>query len=142
MAVCVLWNPAGVVAMAAGATAVSAVMLAWLAGTGALAPYWEQVWRWGRLYAARPFEDAPLRNGILRTLGWAGFHAAIVIAAACCWIKRAQQSRDRQGAVTRVVILPQPNRALGCLAASLARRSGRRHALFPALLLSSCCQSR
>jgi len=93
--VCVVWNPAGVVAMAAGFAAVSAAMLAWLAGTGALEPYWEQVWRWGRLYAARPFEDAPLRNGIVRTLGWAGFHAAIVTAATWCWIDR---SRKRQGA--------------------------------------------
>ncbi|MGB7758525.1 MAG: hypothetical protein WBL61_01780 [Bryobacteraceae bacterium] len=92
-AVCVAWNPAGVVAMAGGFAAVSAAMLAWLAGTGALAPYWEQVWRWGRLYAARPFEDAPLRNGILRTLGWAGFHAAIVTAAAWCWIKREATAR-------------------------------------------------
>jgi len=86
-AVCVAWNPAGIVPMAAGFAAVSAAMLASLAGTGAFAPYWEQVWRWGRLYAARPFEDAPLRNGILRTLSWAGFHAAIMTAAAWCWIK-------------------------------------------------------
>jgi len=87
-AVSVLWNPAGIAAMAAGFAAVSAVIVAWLAGTGALAPYWEQVWRWGRLYAAAPFEHAPLRNGILRTLAWAGFHAAIVVAAAWCWAKQ------------------------------------------------------
>jgi len=126
-AVCVLWNPAGVVAMAAGFAAVSAAILAWLAGTGALAPYGEQVWRWGRLYAARPFEDAPLRNGILRTLSWAGFHAAIVMAAAWCWIKRglretsspiasdrsltvaaqnAYRSRDREGAVPGIAAEP------------------------------------
>ena len=123
-AVCALWNPGGAVAMAAGFAAVSAAMMAWLAGTGALAPYWEQVWRWGKLYAARPFEDAPLRNGVLRTLGWAGFHAAIVTAAAWCWIKgglnasqetgnrsltvaaqNAYRSRDRQGAVAWVVIV-------------------------------------
>jgi len=93
--VCLLWNPAGAGAMAAGFAAVSAAMMAWLAGAGALAPYWEQVWRWGRLYAARPFDEAPLRNGVLRTLDWAGFHAAIVVAAA--WA--AYRSRDRQGAV-------------------------------------------
>src|SRR5208283_3079366 len=98
--VCVLWNPAGVMAIAAGFAAVSAAMLAWLAGTGALAPYWEQVWRWGRVYAAQPFEEAPLRNGVARTLGWAGFHAAIVTAAVWFWINR---SRDRQGAVATIV---------------------------------------
>ena len=80
--VCLLWNPAGAIAIAAGFAAVSATMLACLAGTGALAPYWEQVWRWGRVYAARPFEDSPVRNGIVRTLSWAGFHAGIVTAAA------------------------------------------------------------
>jgi hypothetical protein len=90
--VCVFWNPAGIVAMTGGFAAVSAVMLAWLAGTGALAAYGEQVWRWGRLYAARPFESGPVRNGILRTLAWAGFHAALVTAAAWCWIKRGVSS--------------------------------------------------
>ena len=86
--VCAIWNPAGIVAMAGGFAASSAAAVAWLAGTGALAAYWDEVWRWGRLYAASPFEDAPLGNGVVRTLGWAGFHAAIVVAAAWCWIKR------------------------------------------------------
>jgi len=93
--VCLIWNPAGAVAMAAGFAAVSAATLGWLAGTGALAAYGEEVWSWGRTYAARPFEDAPMRNGIVRTLGWAGFHAAIVAAA----VWNAYRSRDRQGAV-------------------------------------------
>ena len=107
--VCILWNPAGIVAMAGGFAAVSAAMLAWLAGTGALMPYWDQVWRWGRLYAASPFEDAPWRNGILRTLGWAGFHAAIVTAAAWCWIKRPYRSRDHEGAVAGIIAEPRPS---------------------------------
>ena len=81
-AACVLWNPAGFAPMAAGFAVVTAAMLAWLTTTGAFAAYGEEVWRWGRLYAARPFEEAPLRNGLLRTLGWAGFHAAILLAAA------------------------------------------------------------
>jgi hypothetical protein len=109
-AVCVLWNPAGVVAMTGGFAAVSAAMLAWLAGAGALPQYWEQVWRWGRLYAARPFEDAPLRNGVVRTLGWAGFHAAIVTAAARCWIKQGGISRS---AVNRSLTVAAPIRPLG-----------------------------
>jgi hypothetical protein len=48
---------------------------------GALGGYWDEVWRWGRVYAGTTFLDAPLKNGLLRTLNWAGFHAAIVIAA-------------------------------------------------------------
>jgi hypothetical protein len=80
-AACVLWYPAGTLAMAAGFAAVSAAVLVWLAATGALPGYIEQVWAWGRLYAASPFLEDPLRNGLVRTLGWAGFHASLVIAA-------------------------------------------------------------
>jgi len=104
-AVCMLWNPAGIVAMAAGFASVSAAMLAWLAGTGALEAYWVQVWRWGRLYAARPFADAPLRNGILRTLSWAGFHAAIVTAAA--W--NLYRSRARRAPRQEVLLGLRPS---------------------------------
>jgi hypothetical protein len=80
-AVCALWFPAGIPWMVAGFAAVSAAVLAWLGVTGALGPYWEEVWRWGRLYAARPFVENPLRTGLIRTVDWAGFHSAIVIAA-------------------------------------------------------------
>jgi hypothetical protein len=80
-AACALWNPAGVPLMAAGFAAVSAAVAGWLWSSGALGPYWEEVWKWGRLYAASPFVGSPIRNGIVRTLNWMGFHAAIVIAA-------------------------------------------------------------
>ena len=49
---------------------------------GALPGYWDEVWRWGRVYAGTTFVENPLRNGALRTLNWAGFHAALVLAAA------------------------------------------------------------
>ncbi len=49
---------------------------------GALVPYWQEVWIWGRLYAASPFAESPFSNGLTRTLNWAGFHAALIIAAA------------------------------------------------------------
>jgi hypothetical protein len=80
-AACVLWDPAGILWMAAGFAAGSAVAVAGLSAGGALGAYWEQVWQWGRLYAASPFVEAPLRNGISRTLNWAGFHVALVAAA-------------------------------------------------------------
>jgi len=102
-AACVVWNPSGIAAMAAGFAAVSAAALSWLAGTGALAPYWEQVWRWGRLYAATPVEASPLGNGILRTLSWCWFHAAIVVAAVWCLFRsggEAGSSSDRAGGTT------------------------------------------
>ena len=86
-AVCAVWFPAGIPLMAAGFAAVSAAVVAWLAGTGALAGYWDEVWRWGRLYAASPFVESPLRNGLLRTVNWAGFHIALVLAAAWFLVK-------------------------------------------------------
>ncbi|MBZ5622674.1 MAG: hypothetical protein LAQ69_28660 [Acidobacteriia bacterium] len=80
-AACVLWEPAGALWMAAGFASVSGAAAAWLWGAGALGPYWEEVWKWGRLYAGSPFVENPLRNGLLRTLNWMGFHAALVVAA-------------------------------------------------------------
>jgi hypothetical protein len=84
-AACLLWHPAGVGWMAAGFAAVSAIAIGGLAAAGALTHYWDQVWRWGRLYAASPFVDSPLRNGVVRTLGWLGFHAALVAGAVWCY---------------------------------------------------------
>ena len=81
LAVCALWDIGGVLWIAAGFAAVCAVGVAWLAAVGALGPYWDEVWRWGRLYAGSPFVADPVRNGIVRTTSWAGFHAAAVAAA-------------------------------------------------------------
>jgi hypothetical protein len=80
-AVCLLWNPAGWLQIAAGFAAVSGVAVLGLASLGALGPYWEEVWKWGRLYAGSTFVEGPIKNGLIRTLNWAGFHAAIVVAA-------------------------------------------------------------
>jgi hypothetical protein len=80
-AVCALWEPAGIAWMAAGFAATGAAVAVWLGATGALAAYWEQVWIWGRLYAGSTFVEAPARNALTRTVNWAGFHAAAVIAA-------------------------------------------------------------
>jgi hypothetical protein len=92
-AICAVWFPAGIPLMAAGFAAVSAVVLAWLAATGAAGAYWEEVWRWGQVYAGSPFVESPLKNGVLRTLDWMGFHAAVTIAAAWFLWKAAAKVR-------------------------------------------------
>jgi len=98
-AACALWDPAGVALMAAGFAAVSAAMAGWLWSAGALGAYWEEVWKWGRLYAASPFVESPLRNGIVRTLNWMGFHAAIVIAAGrFLWREGIRRYQERRAA--------------------------------------------
>ncbi|MGO9896093.1 MAG: ArnT family glycosyltransferase [Bryobacteraceae bacterium] len=80
-AICLLWNPAGAAPLAAGFCTVGAAMALGLAGMGALTAWWDEVWRWGRLYAAAPLPGNPLVNGLVRTLDWAGFHAGAVLAA-------------------------------------------------------------
>ena len=83
LAVCACWAPSP--ALAAGFAAVTGIASAGLWSAGALAGYWDEVWRWGRVYAGTTFVEDPLRNGLLRTLNWAGFHLALVIAAVPGW---------------------------------------------------------
>lgn len=56
---------------------------AWLAVTGSVAPYLEQVWRWGLLDAGSPRPGL----GLAAVLGWFGFHAALLIAAIWLWAR-------------------------------------------------------
>ena len=94
--VCVLWNPPGLLWMAAGFLVVNGAAAAALAFTGALAAYWDQVWRWGRLYAAAPLGEDFLHNGLVRTLDWFGFHAALLAAA--LWFLWRSRREEKQPA--------------------------------------------
>jgi hypothetical protein len=82
LAACALWNPVGIPLLAAGFAAGGAVATIWLWTSGALPAYWEEVWKWGTLYASAPLTAHPILNGVLRTANWAGFHIAAVVAAA------------------------------------------------------------
>jgi hypothetical protein len=79
LAACAFFAWPGVMPLAAGFVLPNLIALAWLAGTGALIPFIDQVWRWPAQYAASPVVADPVRNGILRTLNWSGFHAALAI---------------------------------------------------------------
>jgi hypothetical protein len=94
-AACALWNPAGLPLLAAGFASVSAAAAAWLWAAGALPAYWEQVWRWGLLYAGAPLTAHPLRDGLVRSANWAGFHLALVVGALVfLWrARKAQKAR-------------------------------------------------
>jgi hypothetical protein len=81
LAACAIWCFPAVGLLIAGFLAVNATAAAWLAATGAWAAYLDQVWRWGFVYAGSTFVEHPVRNGILRTVDWLGFHAALVVAA-------------------------------------------------------------
>lgn len=79
LAACLLWAPA--LPLAGGFAAVTLGSVLWLGAAGALAAYWDEVWRWGRIYAGTTFLEHPLREGLSRTANWAGFHAALVAGA-------------------------------------------------------------
>jgi hypothetical protein len=83
VAACAVWCVPSAGLLAAGFLTVNAAACAWLAWTGALAPYIDQVWRWGYLYAGSTFLEHPIRDGIRRTASWLGFHSALVLAVVC-----------------------------------------------------------
>ena len=73
--VCLLWTP--VLPFLAAFAAPSIAAGAWLALNGALSSYWQEVWVWGSRYSADTFVRYPIREGIVRTANWLGFHAAL-----------------------------------------------------------------
>jgi len=52
-----------------------------LASLGSVPAWYAQAWHWPSLYAASPLVSDPIRNGLLRTGNWLGFHATLVIGA-------------------------------------------------------------
>ena len=93
-AACLLWYPAGILWMAAGFAAVTGATVAWQAAAGSLAAYWDEVWRWGRIYASATFVQDPIGNGLVRTADWAGFHAA-ALAAGLWFLARGRKPDER-----------------------------------------------
>jgi hypothetical protein len=81
LAACAIWTGRALPQLALGFVVPNALAAIFLWSQGALVPYFDQVWKWGRLYASGTFIDSPVRNGLERTLHWAGFHAAILVAA-------------------------------------------------------------
>jgi hypothetical protein len=84
-----LFFPAGAPMLLVGFLAPNAVVLAWLAATGALADYWAQVWKWGWLYARHA---SAARPGVMSLAGWLGFHAALILAAALYWTQERSRT--------------------------------------------------
>jgi hypothetical protein len=95
---------------------------------GAWEAYWQQVWAWGAMYSRDTFVPNPVLEGARRTLNWAGFHAALLLAAWLGW--RGEERRWRWGAVV----------VIGLAAAWLGWRFFPRyyfHALPPLVLLAA-----
>ena len=56
-----------------------AVQAGWLIRQGSFADYWDQVWRWGAMYARATFVQSPVSYGVRQTLNWCGFQLALII---------------------------------------------------------------
>lgn len=95
LAACALFAPRSLPLLAAGFAAPHLAAAAWFAASGALDAYYEQVWKWGGLYAANTFIEQPVLHGVRRTAGWAGFHLALLVPAVWFWIRDRSPQRRR-----------------------------------------------
>ena len=90
LASCALFAWPAVVPLLAGFALPNLAALAWLAGTGSLIPYIDQVWRWPAQYAASSVVADPVWNGVVRTANWLGFHVVLLVGAVALWIRRSE----------------------------------------------------
>ena len=88
LAACALFAWPGLPLLAAGFALPNLFAFGWLTYTGALAAYFDQVWRWPALYAASPVVSDPVWNGIVRSGNWVGFHSALVLGASVVFVRR------------------------------------------------------
>jgi hypothetical protein len=88
LAVCAMFSWPALLPLAAGFALPCLGALGWLAGTGSLAPYIDQVWRWPALYAGSPVVSDPVWNGVVRTVNWFGFHVALLICGVVVWRRK------------------------------------------------------
>ena len=79
LAACALWSGRSWGMLLAGFALPNLAALA-IFGT----PYIQEVWKWGALYSKQTFA---LSTGVTRTLSWAGFHCALVVAAGSAFWK-------------------------------------------------------
>jgi hypothetical protein len=90
LAACLLWQWRRIPALAAGVILAGLPGVLWLFADGSFDSYWLQVWQWGTAYSRDvPFSDV-YSEGFRRTLNWAGFHAAALLAA--FWALRPNES--------------------------------------------------
>jgi hypothetical protein len=95
LAACAIWNVRALPWLLTGFAVPNALAAGVLWSQGALGAYYEQVWKWGRIYAAGTFIANPWTNGLLRTAHWLGFHAAIAVGALWFWCRDPKADRVR-----------------------------------------------
>lgn len=98
LATCAIWLWPAVVPLAVGFTVPVAAAAAIALPLGILKPYYEQVWHWGLLYAKGSPVEHPIRNGIVRTADWLGFHAFLAAFGWYGFLKSTRREYWRLGA--------------------------------------------
>ena len=93
VAVCVLFAWRSTLPILAGAASTLALTALWMLIVGSLSEGWRQAWQWGGIYAANTFIASPIREGLIRTANFAGFHSALLTGAACFLRERAERFR-------------------------------------------------
>jgi hypothetical protein len=66
--------------------------------TNAWPGYIEQVWNWGLIYTKGAPVIHPFVNGVIRTLHWMGFHAALVLGAVWAFLRIGRGDTWKLGA--------------------------------------------
>lgn len=97
MAVCALCLVGALVPFCFGLAGTLAVAGIALFATGAWPGYWEQVWRWGWIYATGSPVTNPFVTGAVRTLNWLGFHAALALGTIVFFWKSSRTERWKAG---------------------------------------------
>jgi hypothetical protein len=113
LAACALFGFEAILPLLAGFVLPNLAALGWLAGTGALGPYIDQVWKWPSQYAGSPVVANPVWNGIVRTANWLGFHAVLVAGAACFWHKEGFWRKEKNWRLAAWVALAVIGVSLG-----------------------------
>lgn len=93
LAVCAFWMPTKLSRLLLGFTALVAAGVISLLALGAWPHYFEQVWRWGWLYASGSYITNPFRTGALEIAHWFGFEAVLVLGTAFAFAQMARNER-------------------------------------------------
>jgi Dolichyl-phosphate-mannose-protein mannosyltransferase len=100
LAACGIWDWRALPLLLAGFAIPNALAAGVLWGQGALGAYFDQVWKWGRIYAADTFLANPWTTGLWRSAHWLGFHAALAMGALWFWWRDPKADRARWAAWT------------------------------------------
>ncbi len=81
------WRPREAARIVAGFAPAAAAV--WISAAG----WWEPVWRWGAMYSREGLFANPVKEGVMRTLNWGGFHLAVLALAVPAVVRKHKHQR-------------------------------------------------